>query len=56
MTNLDRIHAMTEDELIEWYCRRRWCGQCPYNTGIECSLREWLRKEKPEIEGRKAER
>ena len=40
-TNLDRIRAMDIDGLIEWYCRGRPCGSCPYN-GVECGIREWL--------------
>ena len=45
MTNMERVQRATEDELIAWYCRGRWCRNCPYNNGNECSLREWLRKE-----------
>lgn len=42
-TNLDRIRAMDIDHLIEWYCRGRPCGTCPYN-GLECGIREWLKQ------------
>lgn len=45
MTNLDRIRAMTEDELIAWFCRGRWCVECPYYRNNNCCLREWLREE-----------
>ena len=43
-TNADRIRAMDIDHLIEWYCRGRPCGTCPYN-GMECGIREWLQQE-----------
>lgn len=46
-TNLDRIRAMDINHLIEWYCRGRPCGTCPYN-GIECGFREWLEQEAQE--------
>lgn len=44
LTNYDRIRAMDIDHLIEWYCRGRPCGTCPYN-GVECSIRDWLKQE-----------
>jgi len=43
-TNADRIWAMGIDSIIEWFCRGRPCGTCPYN-GVECNIREWLRAE-----------
>lgn len=43
-TNADRIRAMDIDHLIEWYCRGRPCGGCPYG-GVECGIRDWLKLE-----------
>ena len=43
-TNADRIRAMDIDHLIEWYCRGRPCGSCPYG-GVECGIRDWLQQE-----------
>lgn len=40
-TNADRIRAMSIDKIIEWFCRGRHCGSCPY-FGVECGIREWL--------------
>lgn len=47
VTNADRIRAMDSDHLIEWFCRGRPCGTCPYN-GVECGIREWLKQEEAE--------
>lgn len=44
-TNLDLLRTATEDKLIEWYCRGRPCGLCPYGQNIECGIRDWLRQE-----------
>lgn len=45
MTNADRIRAMDIDHLIEWFCRGRPCGTCPYGGKVECGIREWLQQE-----------
>lgn len=44
-TNADCIRSMSIDKLIEWFCRGRPCGSCPYG-GEECGIRDWL--ESPE--------
>ena len=44
LTNADRIRKMDIDHLIEWFCRGRPCGTCPYN-GVECGIRKWLNQE-----------
>lgn len=44
-SNYDRIGVMTVDELIEWYCRGRPCGTCPYGQDVECGIRDWMRQE-----------
>ncbi len=44
MTNADRIRAMDIDQLIEWHCRGKPCGSCPYG-GVECGIRDWLQQE-----------
>ena len=44
-TNADRIRAMDSDQLIEWFCRGRPCGTCPYGGNVECSIRDWLMEE-----------
>jgi hypothetical protein len=36
---------MDIDHLIEWYCYKRDCGNCPYNCGMDCQLRDWLKQE-----------
>ena len=35
-TNADTVTA-SEDSLIEWYCRGRPCGTCPYGQTVECA-------------------
>ena len=40
-TNADRIRSMSIDKIIEWFCRGRHCGSCPYG-GVECGIRDWL--------------
>ena len=40
-SNADRIRSMSIDKIIEWFCRGRPCGSCPYG-GVECGIRDWL--------------
>lgn len=50
VTNADRIRAMTDEELKEWFCQQRECDDwhCPYcNNNVfgakRCGLRGWLK-------------
>lgn len=44
ITNADRIRASDNEHLVEWFCRGRSCGTCPYG-GVECGIRDWLKQE-----------
>ena len=50
LTNADRVRQMTDEELRDWYCGgrepesgTRSCRSCPYDWGIDCGLKHWLR-------------
>lgn len=43
-TNADRIRAMTDDEIKEWFCCERWCGNCRFLTVRGCTLIKWLKQ------------
>ena len=45
-TNADRIRAMTDEELKDWYCKGHpnTCANCPFD-GLECTMLDWLRQE-----------
>lgn len=47
ITNADRVRTMDIDHLIEWYCRGRPCGTCPY-SGLKCGIRDWMNQEADE--------
>ena len=48
MTNADKIRAMSDNELAQWFCYRRACNTCPYGGAYNCTLIEWLHKETDE--------
>lgn len=43
-TNADRIRAMSDEELKEWYCTNRDCGDCDFCHSFGCTLDEWLQQ------------
>lgn len=49
VTNADRIHAMTDEELAEWVklivCKYRSCGNCPMSDWCTTGrgIEEWLK-------------
>lgn len=54
-TNADRIRAMSEDKLIEWYCRHRDCGTCDYGHDVDCTIRAWLKSPAGEVDNGSAD-
>lgn len=47
-TNADRIRAMTDEELQDWYCIGRDCSRCGYSNlrdGWNCTMLDWLKQE-----------
>ena len=45
-TNADRIRAMSDEELKDWFCEGHpnSCSGCPFD-GIECTMLDWLKQE-----------
>lgn len=43
-TNADRIRAMSDEELKDWYCKNRDCGDCDFCYSFGCTFKDWLRQ------------
>ena len=44
MTNADRIRAMSDEELKDWYCKNRDCGSCDFCRPFGCAFKDWLQQ------------
>ena len=44
MTNADRIRAMSDEELKDWYCKNRDCGDCDLCRPFGCRFKDWLQQ------------
>jgi len=42
-TQGDKLRAMSDEELKQWYCNHRDCGTCDYGKSVFCSLLDWLK-------------
>ena len=39
-TNADRIRAMTDEELKNWYCKNLDCGGCDFCRSFGCTFKD----------------
>ena len=44
MTNADRIRAMSDEELKDWYCKNRDCEGCDFCRPFGCTFKDWLKQ------------
>lgn len=44
MTNADRIRAMSDEEMRDWYCKNRDCGDCDFCRSFGCTFKDWLQQ------------
>lgn len=47
MTNLEKIRAMSVEELAKWLCNQFRCETCFYGESFDCmnKLKKWLESE-----------
>lgn len=43
-TNGDRIRSMSDEELQIWFCKGRWCWNCPFRSWDRCIFADWIKQ------------